>query len=163
VPGPVSALIGRYVDEALNGASTEVLRELFLPNYRDHEPLSGAQLGSLADLELLVGFLGLASTDIAFVLEDVFEAGDRGAYRIFGEGTGSADEFLALARVGGAAGAHDTVRSPLSRLPTGIMHYHYSSTGIFVVRGGRFAERWGHEFVAAEPWRPGPAGGPRGR
>jgi len=157
-------LIERFVDEVLNGTSVEALDALFHPSYLDHEPLSGRSSGGVDDLRLLVSFLALATTDIRFTLEDVFESEQRAAYRIFGEGPGSVDEFSKLvahrqmpdARFDALRRSPTQMGLPLRSLPTGILHYSYSSTGIFIERGGKFQERWGRAFLFATPVNPPP-------
>jgi len=155
----VGQLIQRYVDELLNGTSVEAIETLFNPNYQDHNPLSGIGVEGVDNLRMLVSFLALPTTDIRFTLEDVFEVGQRGAYRLFGEGSGSVDEFSKLVahrRISSPRSPYGALRrsptqmgAPLRPLPTGNRHYDYSCTGIFVERGGKFEERWGRAYLVA--------------
>lgn len=119
-----SGLVGAFVRRVLNDHAREAIHELFTPNFVDHHPLfvgdnhSGVPVkGSLATMHSMVEALDHSSTDLTFHLEDVFAAGDRVAYRLFGSGQ---------------------VEGP--DVPVTLL---CESVGIFRIENDRLAERWG--------------------
>jgi hypothetical protein len=136
-------LVRRFVDEALNGCDLSVLREVLSTRFRDHDPVrlpgqvdGPASFGSIRHVESLVEFLAQPTVDIAFVLEDLFGAGGRVGYRLFGQGT------ISLSPEGLALG-ESRPGLPEGKLLGNRLAMEYSSTGIFGVEGGRIVERWG--------------------
>lgn len=162
-------LLVRFVDEVLNAGSPSALSEIFAPTFRDNHPLRipgvlepPGKKGTIADLRAVVNLLASPVLDMGFVLEDVFEAEGRVAYRLFGEGT------VALAPIEPTNGsvAPDAAQAATRRFdlvdtrlsirtlgwPEGKILMNravvmYSCVGIFRVLGSQFAERWGPEVV----------------
>jgi predicted ester cyclase len=81
------ALVRRLYDEVLNGRHPEVIDELALADYTEHDPLPGQRDG-LVGLKDRVSMLveGLGS---AFTIEDVIAEGDRVVVRWTSTGTHS--------------------------------------------------------------------------
>ena len=104
------------------GALTDVLTDDFV----DHDPMPNRAFGPSGRAELQAGIeaLGSLGADARFDLLDGFASADRVAYRLFGSWT-VAPELI--------------VRSSLAFRPLVTLE----GVGIFLVRGGRLAERWG--------------------
>jgi len=113
------ALVRRLYDEALNERRPEVVSELALADYTEHDPLPGQRDG-LTGLQDRVSMLieGLAST---YTVEDVIAEGDRVVVRWTQAGTHSGP-FLGIP-------------------PTG-RSFHMSGMDIYRIENDRMAEHW---------------------
>src|SRR5438552_15262419 len=91
------SLVHRFYDEALNGRRVQVIDDLALADYAEHDPLPGQRDGlvGLKDrVSMLVG--GLAST---YTVHDVIAGGDRVVVRWTNSGVHSG-EFLGIPPTG---------------------------------------------------------------
>jgi steroid delta-isomerase-like uncharacterized protein len=113
------ALVRRYYDEILNGRRVEVLDELAVTDYQEHDPLPG-QRGGREGLKDRVTMLidGLAPT---FTVEDVIAEGDRVVVRWTNDAT-HVGEFLGIPPTGRSCGV--------------------AGIDIHRVENGRMAEHW---------------------
>jgi predicted ester cyclase len=112
-------LVRRFYDEALNGRRVQVIDELALADYAEHDPLSGQRDG-LVGLKDRASMLieGLAST---FTVHDVIAEGDRVVVRWTNAGIHSG-EFLGIP-------------------PTG-RSFDIAGIDIYRIENGRMAEHW---------------------
>jgi len=113
------ALVHRFYDEVLNGRQVELLDELAVADYQEHDPLPGQGQGR-DGLKERVSMLieGLAPT---FTLEDVIAEGDRVVVRWTNSAT----------HVGSFAGIPPTGRS-----------CEVAGIDIHRIEDGRMAEHW---------------------
>jgi len=113
------SLVRRFYDEALNARRVEVIDELALADYAEHDPLPGQRDG-LVGLKERVSMLtsGLAST---YTLHDVIAEGDRVVVRWTNAGTHSG-EFLGIP-------------------PTG-RSFDFAGIDVYRIENGRMAEHW---------------------
>jgi predicted ester cyclase len=112
-------LVRRFYDEALNGRRVQVIDELALADYAEHDPLPGQRDG-LVGLKDRASMLieGLAST---FTVHDVIAEGDRVVVRWTNAGIHSG-EFLGIP-------------------PTG-RSFDIACIDIYRIENGRMAEHW---------------------
>jgi predicted ester cyclase len=112
-------LVRRFYDEALNGRRVQVIDELALADYAEHDPLPGQRDG-LVGLKDRASMLieGLAST---FTVHDVIAEGDRVVVRWTNAGIHSG-EFLGIP-------------------PTG-RSFDIAGIDIYRIENGRMAEHW---------------------
>jgi predicted ester cyclase len=113
------SLVRRFYDEALNARRVDVIDELALADYTEHEPLPGQRDG-LVGLKDRVSMLieGLAST---YALHDVIAEGDRVVVRWTNTGIHSG-EFLGIP-------------------PTG-RSFDFAGIDIYRIENDRMAEHW---------------------
>jgi predicted ester cyclase len=112
-------LVRRFYDEALNARRVQVIDELALADYAEHDPLPGQRDG-LVGLKDRVSLLteGLAST---YTLHDVIASGDRVVVRWTNAGIHSG-EFLGIP-------------------PTG-RSFDFAGIDIYRIENDRMAEHW---------------------
>jgi predicted ester cyclase len=112
-------LVRRFYDEALNARSVQVIDELALADYAEHDPLPGQRDG-LVGLKDRVSMLtqGLAST---YTVHDMIACGDRVVVRWTNAGVHSG-EFLGIP-------------------PTG-RSFDIAGIDIYRIENGRMAEHW---------------------
>jgi predicted ester cyclase len=112
-------LVRRFYDEALNGRRVQVIDELALADYAEHDPLPGQRDG-LVGLKDRASMLieGLAST---FTVHNVIAEGDRVVVRWTNAGIHSG-EFLGIP-------------------PTG-RSFDIAGIDIYRIENGRMAEHW---------------------
>ena len=113
------AIVRRYYDEVLNQGKVEVLEELAIPDYVEHNSFPG-QAAGLVGLRQRAAALWIAFRP-QFTLDDLIGEGDRVAVRWTNHGTHQGD-FLGMP----ATGRTFTI--------TGI--------DIHVLRDGKLAEHW---------------------
>jgi predicted ester cyclase len=113
------SLVRRFYDEALNARRVQVIDELALADYAEHDPLPGQRDG-LVGLKDRVSMLteGLAST---YTLHDVIATGDRVVVRWTNAGIHSG-EFLGIP-------------------PTG-RSFEIAGIDIYRIENDRMAEHW---------------------
>ena len=112
-------LVRRFYDEALNGRHVDLIDELALADYVEHDPLPGQRDG-LAGLKDRASILidGLAST---YTVQDLIAEGDRVVVRWTNAGVHS-NEFLGL---------------PPTNRP-----FNFAGIDIYRIEHGRMAEHW---------------------
>jgi steroid delta-isomerase-like uncharacterized protein len=113
------AIARRFYDEVLNGRNTDLLDELAVPHYEEHDPLpgQGAGLDGLKDrVSLLV-----TAFDPHFTIEDLVAEDDKVVVRWTNSGT----------NVGEFAGMPATGRS-----------FSIQGIDIYRVEGDKLAEHW---------------------
>jgi len=112
-------LVRRFYDEALNDRRVEVIDELALADYAEHDPLPGQRDGLVGLKDRVTMFIeGLAPT---FTVEDVIAEGDRVVVRWTNNGT----------HVGAFLGIPPTRRS-----------FSIAGIDIYRVENDRMAEHW---------------------
>ncbi|HWI00309.1 MAG TPA: ester cyclase [Propionibacteriaceae bacterium] len=113
------SLVRRFYDEALNARRLQVIDELALADYAEHEPLPGQRDG-LVGLKDRASMLieGLAST---YTVHDVVAEGDRVVVRWTNAGVHSG-EFLGIPPTGRA--------------------FDFAGIDIYRMENGRMAEHW---------------------
>jgi steroid delta-isomerase-like uncharacterized protein len=114
------ALIRRFYDDVLNQRRVDLLDELAVEDYVEHDPFPGQGNGR-ADLKARVAGFHQAFNPLRFTIEDVIAEGDRVVVRWTNSGTDS----------GGFMGIP----------PTG-KHFGIAGIDIHVVQDGRLAEHW---------------------
>ncbi|MFN2464770.1 MAG: ester cyclase [Candidatus Dormibacteria bacterium] len=92
------ALVRRYYDEAFNGCRPEVVEELAVEDYVEHDPFPGMGNGR-ADLTNRVRGILAAFSPLFFTIEDVVAEGDRVVVRWSQVGTHSGD-FMGIPATG---------------------------------------------------------------
>ena len=141
-------LVTGFVDLILNDGELGRLPQLVAPHFRDHHPVHIPRIyevarrdnGTVQDIINLVGLLQSESVDFFFHVEDVFQAGDRIAYRLFGEGTVLLPES---AVPDGVRPGADGPGSSGGRVIGNRLHLSYTGVGIFRIAGDRLTDRWG--------------------
>jgi len=113
-------LVRRYYDEVLNGGSIDLLEELAVADYVEHNPFPGQGNGR-NDLEARARLLVTAFNPSRFTIEDIVAEGDRVVVRWTSTGTHSG-EFMGIP-------------------PTG-RSFTIDGIDIHAVRDGRMAEHW---------------------
>jgi len=112
-------LVRRFYDEALNDRRVEVIDELALADYAEHDPLPGQRDGLVGLKDRVTMFIeGLAPT---FTVEDVIAEGDRVVVRWTNNGT----------HVGAFLGIPPTRRS-----------FSIAGIDIYRMENDRMAEHW---------------------
>jgi steroid delta-isomerase-like uncharacterized protein len=114
------AVARRFYDEVLNQRKVELLDELAVEDYVEHDPFPG-QGNGLADLKARVAGFHHAFDPLTFTIQDVIAEGDRVVVRWTNSGTDT----------GGFMGIP----------PTG-KEFGISGIDIHAIRGGRLAEHW---------------------
>jgi steroid delta-isomerase-like uncharacterized protein len=114
------AVVGRYYDEVLNQRKVELLDELAVEDYVEHDPFPGQGNGR-ADLKARVQLLLDAFSPIRFTVEDVIAEGDKVVVRWTNAGTHSGS-FLGI--------------------PPTNKEFSVAGIDIHVVLDGRMAEHW---------------------
>jgi hypothetical protein len=141
--GAMLHLVRDYVTAVLNGGDSASIPRLFSENYRDHDPPVIPALGlaptpgwgTRRDIQMLCKALHRPGVDLVFVLEDVFQAGDRIGYRMFGSGSLLRGTSGYRAPADTSKAKHKAVSRP--------EYVSIQVTGIFRVAHERLAERWG--------------------
>jgi steroid delta-isomerase-like uncharacterized protein len=114
------AVVRRYYDEVLNHRNIDLLVELAVEDYVEHDPFPG-QGNGLADLKARVAGLCNAFDPLQFTIEDVIAEGDKVVVRWTNAGTHS----------GGFMG-----------IPATGKEFGIAGIDIHLVRGGKLAEHW---------------------
>jgi steroid delta-isomerase-like uncharacterized protein len=114
------AVVGRYYDEVLNQRKVELLDELAVEDYVEHDPFPGQGNGR-ADLKARAQLLLGAFNPLRFTVEDVIAEGDKVVVRWTNAGTQSGS-FLGI--------------------PPTNKEFSIAGIDIHVVRDGRMAEHW---------------------
>ena len=111
----------RVIDEAFSQGNLDVVDEVCAEGYVDHDPIMGDQ-GADAVKETIRSYRE-AFPDLAFTVEEIFDAGDKVITRWTGSGTFE-NEFMGQA-------------------PTGEKGDPISGIGIDRYEGGEIVESWG--------------------
>ena len=114
------AVVRRYYDEVLNQRKTDLLDELAVEDYIEHDPFPG-QGNGLADLKARVAGLCAAFDPLHFTIEDVIAEGDKVVVRWTNAGTHSG-AFMGMPATG--------------------KDFGIAGIDIHVVTGGKLAEHW---------------------
>lgn len=114
------AVVRRYYDEVLNQRNIDLLDELAVEDYVEHDPFPG-QGNGLADLKARVAGLCGAFNPLHFTIEDVIAEGDKVVVRWTNAGTDS----------GGFMG-----------IPATGKEFGIAGIDIHVARGAKLAEHW---------------------
>jgi steroid delta-isomerase-like uncharacterized protein len=114
------AVVRRYYDEVLNQRRVELLDELAVENYVEHDPFPGQGNGR-ADLKARVLLLLGAFNPLRFTIDDVIAEGDRVVVRWTNQGTQSGS-FMGIPATGG--------------------DFSIAGVDIHMLRDGRLAEHW---------------------
>jgi steroid delta-isomerase-like uncharacterized protein len=114
------AVVRRFYDEVLNQRNADLLDELAVEDYVEHDPFPGQGNGR-ADLKARIGMFFNAFQPLHFNVEDVIGEGDKVVVRWTNAGSDS----------GGFMGAPATGRE-----------FGIAGIDIHVVRDGRLAEHW---------------------
>ena len=114
------AIVRRYYDEVLNQRRADLLDEIAVEDYVEHDPFPGQGNGR-ADLKARVAMLFGAFNPLQFSIEDVIAEGDKVVVRWTNAGTDS----------GGFMG-----------MPATGKEFGVAGIDIHLVRGGRLAEHW---------------------
>lgn len=114
------ALVRRYYDEVFNGRRPELIAELAVEDYVEHDPFPGQGNGR-HDLTARVQTILDAMNPVQFTIEDVVVAGDRAVVRWTQTATQSGP-FLGM--------------PPSGRTAT------FAGIDIHGIRDGRLAEHW---------------------
>jgi steroid delta-isomerase-like uncharacterized protein len=114
------ATVSRYYADVLNGGEAELLEELAVEDYVEHDPFPG-QANGREDFKRRVATIRDAFAPVTFTVEDVIAEGDRVVVRWTSSGRHTG-EFLGIP-------------------PT---HRDYTISGIDIhrLRDGRLAEHW---------------------
>jgi steroid delta-isomerase-like uncharacterized protein len=114
------AVVRRFYEDVLNARNADLLDDLAIEDYIEHDPFPGQGNGR-ADLKARVGMFFGAFNPLHFNIEDVIAEGDKVVVRWTNAGTDS----------GGFMGAPATGRE-----------FRIAGIDIHVVRDGRLAEHW---------------------
>lgn len=114
------ALVRRYYDEVLNGRRPELVDELAVEDYVEHDPFPGQGNGR-DDLRARVQLLLDGLNPVHFTIEDVVAGGDRVVVRW----TQTAEQS-----------------GPFLGLPATGRNFSISGIDIHRIRDGRLAEHW---------------------
>jgi len=114
------AVVRRYYNEVLNLRTIDLLDELAVEDYVEHDPFPG-QGNGLADLKARVAGLCSAFNPLQFTIQDVIAEGDKVVVRWTNAGTHSGS-FMGIPATGNEFGI--------------------AGIDIHVVRGGKLAEHW---------------------
>jgi len=120
------ALIRRIFEEVIPGGDTTTMRELFTPEWVDHDPLPGQPTG-VEGAEYVVSTMHTAHPDLRFTIDDLITETDFVVIRWTQRGTNTGPM--------------------LGRPPTG-QPVELAAIVIFRIAGGKIAERWA-------AWKPG--------
>ena len=120
------ALIRRIFDEVIPSGDTTTMRDLFAPEWVDHDPLPGQPAGA-DGAEYVVSTMHTAHPDLHFTIEDLIAESDLVAVRWTLHGTNTGPM--------------------LGRPPTG-QPVELAAIAIFRVADGKIVERWAG-------WKPG--------
>jgi steroid delta-isomerase-like uncharacterized protein len=114
------AVVRRYYDEVLNQRKVDVLDELAVEDYIEHDPFPGQGNGR-SDLKARALLLLGAFNPLQFTIDDVIAEGDRVAVRWTNHGTQSGS-FMGMPATGGT--------------------FSIAGVDIHLLRDGRLAEHW---------------------
>jgi steroid delta-isomerase-like uncharacterized protein len=114
------AIVRRYYNEVLNRGNIDLLDELAVEDYREHDPFPG-QGNGLADLKARVAGLCDAFKPLHFTIEDIIAEGDKVVVRWTNSGTASG-AFLGMPATG--------------------KQFGIPGIDIHAVRDGKLAEHW---------------------
>jgi steroid delta-isomerase-like uncharacterized protein len=114
------AVVRRYYADVLNGGELQLLDEIAVDNYVEHDPLPGQGDGR-PDLKDRVATLRTAFAPLSFTVEDVIAEGDRVVIRWRSTGRHSGD-FMGI--------------PPTNR------NYTIAGIDIHRLESGRMAEHW---------------------
>ena len=114
------AVVQRYYEEVLNQRRPDLLDDLAVEDYVEHDPFPG-QGNGLADLKARVAGLCAAFDPLHFTIEDVIAEGDKVVVRWTNSGTNSG-AFLGIPATG--------------------RDFGIAGIDIHVVTGGKLAEHW---------------------
>lgn len=114
------AIVRRYYDEVLNQRKLNVLDELAVEDYVEHDPFPGQGNGR-SDLNARVELILGAFNPYRFAVEDVIGEADKVVVRWTATGTHSGD-FMGI--------------------PSTARKFTIAGIDIHTVRGGRMAEHW---------------------
>jgi hypothetical protein len=166
VPGNLT-ILQHFVTDILNEHQGDNIGLYVTPSYRDHHPFRVPGVleplvpgfGTVRDVRAMVDFLSLPAVDCWFSLEDAFTSDDRIGYRLFGEGTvevsrlsralesrsgpQSRNNEMRHLTAPGTSTVLSTLGSPDGQFVGNRFHITYSCVGVYHVRSGRLAERWG--------------------
>ena len=117
----MKAVYTRFVEEVINEGNTDIVEELFAPDYVDHTAPPGAPPGLDAVRMIPTIFRG-GFPDVHFTIEKLVGDGDVVASHVTGHGTHTG-QFLAFPASGNEA--------------------TWRSLGFFRVRDGKIVEHWG--------------------
>lgn len=112
-------LVERFYEEVLNGRQLEVIDEIAVDDYTEHDPLPGQREGRTG-LRDRVSML-IAALDPRFTVEDVVAEGDRVVVRWRQRGTQV---------------------EPFAGLPASGKPFDIAGIDVYRVAGGRLAEHW---------------------
>ena len=113
-------VVRRYYDEVLNQRNIDLLDELAVEDYVEHDPFPG-QGNGLADLKARVAGLCAAFDPLRFTIEDITAEGDKVVVRWTNAGTHSGS-FMGMPATG--------------------KDFGIAGIDIHVVTGGKLAEHW---------------------
>jgi steroid delta-isomerase-like uncharacterized protein len=114
------AVVRRFYEEVLNQRRPDVLDEIAVEDYVEHDPFPGQGNGR-ADLTARVGILLGAFSPLQFTIEDLIAEGDKVVARWTNAGTDSGG-FMGMPATGNQFGI--------------------AGIDIYVLRDGRLAEHW---------------------
>ncbi len=114
------AVVRRYYNEVLNQRNVDLLNDLAVEDYIEHDPFPG-QGNGLADFKDRVVGLCSAFDPLRFTIEDVVAEGDKVVVRWTNAGTHSGS-FMGIAATG--------------------KEFGIAGIDIHAVRGGKLAEHW---------------------
>lgn len=121
------AVYQRFVEEVINGGNSDIVEELFAPDYVDHNAPPGAPPGLDAVRMVPKMFRG-AFPDVHFTIERMVAEGDLVATDVTGRGTNE---------------------GPFMGTPASGKHVTWGSKGIFRVSDGKIVEHWGQPDLLA--------------
>jgi steroid delta-isomerase-like uncharacterized protein len=113
-------VVTRYYEEVLNQREVELLDQLAVEDYVEHDPFPGYGNGR-ADLKARAQILHEAFNPLRIVVEDIIAEGDKVAVRWTSNGTHSGS-FLGI--------------------PPTSAQFSIAGIDIHVLKGGRLAEHW---------------------
>jgi predicted ester cyclase len=119
-PSANKALIRRIFEDVIPAGDPAAMRELFTPDFLDHDPLPGQPPGS-EGAEYVVTTMHTAHPDLRFTVDDLIAEGDRVTIRWT---------------------LHATNTGPLFGRPPTNQPVELEAIAIFRIAGGMIAERW---------------------
>ena len=114
------AVVRRYYDEVLNQRNIDLLDELAVEDYVEHDPFPG-QGNGLADLKARVAGFFAAFDPLQFTIQDIIAEGDKVVVRWTNAGTD---------------------RSGFLGMPATGRDFGIAGIDVHVVRDGKLAEHW---------------------
>ena len=120
------ALVRRYYDEVFNERRVDLLDQLAVENYVEHDPFPGQGDGR-ADLRARVELILAAMNPLRFEVQDVIAEGDRVVVRWVQQGTQSGN-FMGIPPTGRQ---YTMAGIDIHRLRDGVMAEHWHVVDLF--------------------------------